>query len=105
MILPDVNVLLYAFRRDSPQHKIYRDWLAAVINDDMPFGMSPQVLSSVIRIATNPKIYAEPSGIAETIGFCSNLLDQPSCRVIQTGYPGCLAGRDRDRAWLFVDDK
>ncbi len=34
MILPDVNVLLYAFRRDSADHSRYRDWLDAVHPDD-----------------------------------------------------------------------
>jgi len=28
MILPDVNVLIYAFRKDLPQHRVCRPWLA-----------------------------------------------------------------------------
>jgi hypothetical protein len=34
MILPDVNVLIYAFRRDLPQHRVCRPWLAAVVSGD-----------------------------------------------------------------------
>ena len=49
MILPDVNVLLYAFRSDSVNHAAHRDWLEGVINGDEAYGMSPQVLSSVVR--------------------------------------------------------
>jgi predicted nucleic acid-binding protein len=30
MILPDVNVLIYAFRKDVPQHAVCRRWLAAL---------------------------------------------------------------------------
>ncbi len=31
MILPDVNVLLYAFRQDTSDHPRYRRWLQAVV--------------------------------------------------------------------------
>ena len=50
MILPDVNVLLYAFRRDSPRHLDYHRWLEGTINEEAPFGISPQTLASLVRI-------------------------------------------------------
>lgn len=31
MILPDVNVLVYAHRQDTPDHDRYRDWLVGVL--------------------------------------------------------------------------
>ena len=31
MILPDVNVLIYAFRRDMPQYAVCRAWLVDVV--------------------------------------------------------------------------
>ena len=31
MILPDVNVLIYAFRKDAENHPRYREWLHAVV--------------------------------------------------------------------------
>ena len=42
MILPDVNVLLYAFRRDSLRHAEYRNWLEEVANGDRAYGMANQ---------------------------------------------------------------
>ena len=60
MILPDVNVLLYAFRSDAENHAAYRTWLEGVVNGDTAYGMSPQVLASVIRLATHPRIFARP---------------------------------------------
>lgn len=32
MLLPDVNVLVYAHREDSPGHFAYREWLESVVN-------------------------------------------------------------------------
>jgi len=85
MILPDVNVLIYAFRGDVPQHAICRPWLEAVVLGEARFGISPQVLSAVIRITTNPRAYRTPSAIEESIDFCDNLLGQPHCQIVEPG--------------------
>lgn len=47
MILPDGNVLLYAFRTDSQQHEQYRGWLEEVVNGEAAYGMAPQVLGEL----------------------------------------------------------
>lgn len=85
MILPDVNVLLYAFRSDAIDHAIYRKWLDSIVNSDMAYGMSPQVLASVIRVATHPRIFSHPSQVAEAIAFTTLLMEQPHCQIIQPG--------------------
>ena len=85
MILPDVNVLVHAFRSDASDHEMCRKWLDGVINGDARYGMAPQVLSGVIRVTTHPKIFKKPSGMAEAIGYCNILLHQPHCVVIQPG--------------------
>ena len=39
MVLPDVNVLVYAFRADVPEHSISRGWLDGVISGEARFGL------------------------------------------------------------------
>jgi uncharacterized protein len=85
VILPDVNVLLYAFRADSPDHSAYRGWLESVVNGEMAYGMSLQVLAGVIRVATHPRIFRHPSNISDVMAFTSVLLDQPHCQIVQPG--------------------
>ncbi len=85
MILPDVNVLIYAFRGDSAEHIQYRRWLDSMINGESIYGMSPQILSSLIRICTNPRIYIQPSKLEESLHYCNILLEQPHCELIQPG--------------------
>ena len=85
MILPDVNVLLYAFRSDSVDHARYREWLADVVNGVEAYGVSTQVLCSVARIATHPRIYVSPSRFDDAIAFARVLLEQPHCTVVQPG--------------------
>ncbi len=85
MILPDVNVLVHAFRADSSDHAECRSWLQGVVNGDSRYAMSPQVLSGVVRVTTHPKVFRRPSTLDEAIGFCEVLLSQPHCVVIQSG--------------------
>ena len=85
MILPDVNVLVYAFRSDMEEHPAHRAWLEEVVNGDSVYGMSPQVLASVIRIATHPRIYAHPSRLTDVLAFVSVLIQQPNCQIVQPG--------------------
>lgn len=83
MILPDVNILLYAFRSDAPQHPQYHRWLEELLSADAPFGISPQVLSSVVRISTNSRVYRQPSGIQEAVEFCRVLTQIDTCTLVQ----------------------
>jgi toxin-antitoxin system PIN domain toxin len=85
VILPDVNVLLYAFRDDSVGHAAYRAWLEDVINGDEAYGMSSQVLCSVIWLATHPRVYVVPSRLDDALAFARVLLEQPHCTLVTPG--------------------
>lgn len=85
MILPDVNVLVNAFRSDAPDHRLCRSWLDAAVNGESRYGMSPQVLSGVVRVTTHPKVFRQPSGLAEVLAFAEILLERPNCVSIQPG--------------------
>lgn len=85
MILPDVNVLLYAFRQDSLRHAEYRRWLEEVVNGDEAYGLAPQVLASVIRVSTHPRIYIQPSELEESLEFCRTLMRPETCMVVRPG--------------------
>ena len=85
MILADVNVLVYAFRTDSLEHPRYREWLDSVLNGQSAYGVSPQVLSSFVRISTHRRIYAQPSQLDEALAFCRVLMEQPHCQLIEPG--------------------
>lgn len=77
--------MIYAFRADAPDHARYKAWLDDVVNGPATFGVSPQVLSSVVRICTHPRIFAAPSETAETFEFCEALLGRPNATVVQPG--------------------
>ena len=85
MILADVNILIYAFRAEAKDHNAYREWMLSLINGESAYGVSPQVLSSFLRIVTHPAVFARPSPLDKTLAFCRTLLAPVTCQVVQPG--------------------
>ena len=85
MLLPDVNVLVYAHRADSPDHPRFRSWLEVVVNGPEAFGLSDLVLSGVIRIVTHPRVFADPTPLARALAFVETLRSAPNRVRIEPG--------------------
>jgi len=85
VILPDVNVLVYALRKDSEAHESYHRWLRSALNVDEVLLIADIVLNSVVRIVTNPRIYMKPSTFEETFEFCDRILDAKNTVRISPG--------------------
>jgi uncharacterized protein len=85
MILPDVNVLIYAFREDVPQYAVCRSWLNRVVEGEKRFGISPLALAAVVRVTTNTRTYPLPTSIKSAFRYCDNLLGQPHCQIVEPG--------------------
>lgn len=85
MILPDVKVLIYAFRADAERHEEYKHWLETVVNGPAAYAIAPQVLGSVVRICTHPRIFRRPSRTRDAFEFCRVLLEHPNATVATPG--------------------
>ena len=85
MILCDVNVLLHAHKEDSPGHKVLRPWLLDALNDDVPFGVSDLVLSAMVRIATNRRVFDPPSTLPEALAFAQVIRESDNAVPVQPG--------------------
>jgi toxin-antitoxin system PIN domain toxin len=85
VILPDVNILVYAHRQDSPDHQRYKAWLEAMADADNGFGLADVVLSGFLRIVTNPKVFAYPTPLDTAILFAETLRALPNCLPIAPG--------------------
>ncbi|HXZ67140.1 MAG TPA: type II toxin-antitoxin system VapC family toxin [Alphaproteobacteria bacterium] len=85
MMIPDVNVLINAFRTDAEQHALCRRWLTDLANGEGRFGVSPLTLSALVRITTQRRFYQAPSTLQEAFAFCTVLLEQPNCEIVEPG--------------------
>jgi toxin-antitoxin system PIN domain toxin len=77
MQLPDVNVLIYAHREDADEHEAYAAWLENLVNHEAPFAVSEIVLSSFLRIVSNPKIFTPATPMNVALEFCERLVAWP----------------------------
>lgn len=73
MILPDVNVLVYAFRKESLHHETYAEWLSGVVAGDDQLALHDQVLGGFLRIVTHRRIYADPAPATTALAFVDAL--------------------------------
>ena len=80
MILPDVNVLIYAFRPDAQQHAVGKAWLDDVILGEARFGISRLALAAVVRITTNVRSYPAASSHEDAFGFVRTSSASPTAR-------------------------
>jgi len=85
MILPDVNVLVHAYREDAPRHAPVRAWLDELVHSDRAFGLSDFVLSGFLRVVTHPRIFAPPTPLEQALEFAEALRSQPNCIVLAPG--------------------
>ena len=85
MIIPDVNILLYAYDEALPHHDGYADWLTGIATGPAPFGLSELVAFGFIRIVTNPKIMAAPASSEQALAFLAELQARPNCQMLRPG--------------------
>ncbi len=82
MLMPDVNVLVYAHRADETVHKAYKRWLTELVNDRHPFALSVLVAVGFVRVVTNPRIYSLPTPLSTALAVVDQLVAHPRCRVV-----------------------
>ncbi len=85
MLMPDVNVLVYAHRQDEAWHEPYAGWLKEVVDGPQPFALSVLVAVGFIRIVTNPRIFDDPTPLPVALAVIEQLASHPRCRLATPG--------------------
>jgi hypothetical protein len=85
MRLVDVNVLVYAFRTDAPDHTAYAAWLQELVNADETYAVSDLILSGFLRVVTHPRVFTPPTPVPTALGFVEAYRSQPAALSVQPG--------------------
>lgn len=85
MILTDVNVVVYAHRREAPDHERYRRWLERLVSSDEAYGISDRVLSGFARIVTHARIFSPPTPLDVALAEVEQLRIRPNAVVLAPG--------------------
>ena len=81
MIVPDINLLLYAYDSDSPFHGKATAWWQACLSGDDPVIMPEVVAFGFLRVSTNPRAFRHPMTAGEAAAHVRYWLEQPVVRV------------------------
>ena len=59
----DLNILVFAFRPESPRHEEYRRWLDQARDGREPLGLIDAVAVGFLRVVTNRRIFRQPATV------------------------------------------
>ena len=82
LILPDVDVLVYAFMQSAPEHAHYARWLEGA-RQGAELALPDAVLLGMTRVSTNNRIFPRASRTPEAFGFVAALRASPGSRRIE----------------------
>ena len=85
MVLCDVSVLLYACTPLSDHHQLCHDAVRDLAAREEPFGVSDFILATVVRLATNPKIFDPPASAESVFAFTAALRGHPRSVAVAPG--------------------
>jgi toxin-antitoxin system PIN domain toxin len=85
LVIPDVNVLVYAHREDARDHPRFRDWLRTLVQGAEAFGLSDLVLSGFLRVVTHPRVFADPTPLDIAVRFAEALRSAPNRVRLEPG--------------------
>lgn len=88
MIVPDINLLLYAYDRDSPFHDRAREWWQSCMSGEEAVGFTHATIFGFIRISTNARIFPSPLTVAQASAHVDEWLERRVSQVLepQTDY-------------------
>jgi uncharacterized protein len=85
VILPDVNVLVYAFRSDLPEHEAHRSWLLRTLESESRFAVSELVMSGFVRVVTNARVFVRPDPLEDALAFVEAIRTRQNCTTVRPG--------------------
>lgn len=85
MIVPDVNLLVYAYNEDAPRHRDARAWWETTLNSGLPVGVPWAASCGFLRIMSDARILPRPLTPLDAWSRVQSWLEIPSVRVLDPG--------------------
>ena len=82
MILPDLNLLLYAYNRQAPQYSLASTWWESALNGRELIGLPHEVTLGFVRIATNSRLGVASVSVSTARSTVEQWHDSGNVRVL-----------------------
>ena len=67
MIIPDINLLVYAYNSDAPFHEQSKVWLEGCLSGRTPIGIPWVVMLGFVRIMSSAAVLTDPMDPVEAV--------------------------------------
>jgi toxin-antitoxin system PIN domain toxin len=85
MRLLDVNVLVYAHRKDAADHARYRSFVERLLSSESAHAVSDLVLSGFVRVVTHPRVFKVPSPLETALSFAGMIRNGANSLAVAPG--------------------
>ena len=85
MIIPDVNLLVYAHNQAAPLHRQARIWWQDLMDRQQPVGLAWAVVFGFIRLVTHSSVLASPLAPLDAMSRVRTWVAQPEVRLLEPG--------------------
>ncbi|MDT8392061.1 MAG: PIN domain-containing protein [Lentisphaeria bacterium] len=85
MIVPDVNLLVYAYNSDAPFHEQAKAWWKGLMNGCHDVGLPWVVSLGFLRLMTNPRVLIQPLTATEAMSHVNSWFERLQVSILQPG--------------------
>lgn len=85
MILPDVNLLVYAYNEAAPLHAKARTWWEEVMTRERPVALPWAVALGFVRLVTHPAVLTDPIHPTEALDRVRSWLERDHVQTLEPG--------------------
>ncbi|MEO6323915.1 MAG: type II toxin-antitoxin system VapC family toxin [Thermoanaerobaculia bacterium] len=85
MIVPDVNLLVYAYNSDAPLHRVSKLWWESSLNEGASVGIPWAVICGFVRLMTHPSVLVTPLRPEKALAHVRSWLELPSVQTLDPG--------------------
>ena len=85
MIVPDVNLLVYAHLAAFHEHAKAKVWWEGALNGTTPVGIAAPALFGFVRLATHRRVHEPPMSVEVALGHVESWLARPHVQLLLPG--------------------
>jgi hypothetical protein len=85
VIIPDINLLVYAYNSDAPFHADSKAWWEGCLSSRSTVGLPWAVMLGFVRIMSSNAVLTSPMSPAEAVEHLRSWLGRPQTQIVVPG--------------------
>jgi toxin-antitoxin system PIN domain toxin len=85
VIVPDINLLIYAHNEEAPLHDPARRWWEDALTRELRVGLPWAVVLGFVRLVTHPRVLVDPLRPEAALDLVESWMSRPAVGVLEAG--------------------